>query len=235
MHDPVAGEVGVLLVEGDRATAEPLVLQRPAHDSGVGDRQAVIAEADRAGLAQLGHLGQLLSTHVAGHGGEEADRDGGLSAGPLAQRADIRGGGDGRLCVGHREDPAVAARRRRAAAGLDVLLMLMARGAEVDVGIEEAREGVQALGLDDLGAVERHRAGRRKLGDAAGADHHVVDALDPGRRIEHGRRPQDYVRALAGAHVERLGQAHAGCPIGVGRSAPSASTGSGRPPPASSS
>ena len=63
VHDPVAGELGVLLVEGDRAAAEPLVLERAAHDPGAADRQPVVAEAERAGLAQLGHLGQLLAPH----------------------------------------------------------------------------------------------------------------------------------------------------------------------------
>ena len=40
----------------------------------------------------------------------------------------------------------------------------------------------------------------------------------PADRVEQGRFAQDHVRALSGAHVERLGEAHAGCPcpIGVG-------------------
>ena len=34
VHDAVAGELGVLLVEGDRAAAEALVLERAAHAPG---------------------------------------------------------------------------------------------------------------------------------------------------------------------------------------------------------
>ena len=34
VHDAVAGELGVLLVQGDRAAAEALVLERPAHHAG---------------------------------------------------------------------------------------------------------------------------------------------------------------------------------------------------------
>ena len=79
-------------------------------------------------------------------------------------------------------------------------------------------------------------AGRRQLGDLAVADDDVVDAVDAGDRVEHGRPPQDQVGVLAGADVEAVGEAHAGCPIGVGCGAPSPSaSGVGRSPPASSS
>ena len=194
VHDPVAGELGVLLVQGDVAAAEPLVLERAAHHPGAGDRQPVVGEADRAGLAQLDHLGQLLALHAAGDGGEEADRDRGAGARLLAQRVDVGGGRDRRLGVGHRQDPAVAAGGGGAGAGLDVLFVLVAGGAEVDVGVEEGGEGVQALGLDHLGAVGVGLAGRRQLGDLAVADDDVVDAVDPGDRVEHGRPAQDQVR-----------------------------------------
>jgi hypothetical protein len=46
---------------------------------------------------------------------------------------------------------------------------------------------------------------------------------------------QNQVRALPGTHIKRIRRAHAGCPIGVGRPAPSPLAGSGRSPPASSS
>ena len=87
VHDAVAGELGVLLVQGDRAAAEALVLERAAHHPGAADRQAVVGEADRAGFAQFDHLGQLLALHAAGDGGEEADRDRGAGARLLAQGA----------------------------------------------------------------------------------------------------------------------------------------------------
>ena len=119
---------------------------------GAADRQAVVAEAERAGLAQLGHLGQLLALHALGDRGEEADRHRGALAGRLAQRLDVGGGRDRRLGVGHRDHAAVAAGGGGAGAGLDVLLVLLAGGAQVDVRVEEGGEGVQALGLDRLGA-----------------------------------------------------------------------------------
>ena len=131
----------------------------------LGDRQPVVAEADRAGVAQLRHLGQLLAPHAAGDRGEEADRDRGLGARALAQRLDVGRGGDGRVGVGHREDAAVAAGGGGARPGLDVLLVLLAGGAQVDVRVEEGGEGVQALGVDHLGALRvggaRARPARR--------------------------------------------------------------------------
>ena len=150
---------------------------------------------------------------------------------------DVGGGRDRRLGVGHREDPTEAARRGRAGSRLDVLFVLVAGGAQVHVRVEEGREGVQALGLDQLGAVGRRRARRRQLGDLAVADDDVVDAVDPGDRVEYGGAAQDQMRGLARAHVERLGQAHAEVPIGVGLAGlPSPSAGeAGRSAPASSS
>ena len=87
VHDAGAGELGVLLVQGDRAAAEPLVLEGAQHHPGADDRQAVVGEAEGAGFAQFDHLGQLLALHAAGDRGEEADRDRGAGPGLLAQRA----------------------------------------------------------------------------------------------------------------------------------------------------
>ena len=41
-----------------------------------------------------------------------------------------------------------------------------------------------------------------------------MDAVDRGDRVEHGGPAQDEVGVLAGADVEQVGEAHAGCPIG---------------------
>jgi hypothetical protein len=225
--DPVAGELRILLVQGDRPAAELLVLERPAKNAGAADRQAVVAEAERAGLADRGHLGQLCALHAPGDRGEEADRDACRFARRLAQRLDVGGGRDRRFGVGHRDDAAVAAGGGGPAAGLEVLLVLLPGGSQVDVRVEEGGEGVQSLGVDLLQPLDLG-AGRGQLGDPAGADDDVVDAVDPGDRIEHGGGAQDQVRALAGAHVERLGQLHAGCPIGVGRCSGSPTAAGGR-------
>src|SRR5882672_1651679 len=102
----------------------------------------------------------------------------------------------------------------------------------MDVWVEKGRESVYALRLDHLGALGLTLAGRGQLGNFAAADDDVVDAIDPGHRVEHSGPAQDCVGDLAGTHVKRLGEAHAGCPIGVTRTAPSPSaSGVGRSPP----
>ena len=58
---PPRESVAVLLVQGQHAAAETLVLERLAKHAGARDRPAVVGEAERAVLGELGHLGQLLA------------------------------------------------------------------------------------------------------------------------------------------------------------------------------
>ena len=70
------------------AAAEALVLERPAQDAGAAHRQAVVGEADRAGVARAPpsrSAPRRACPRVTV--GEEADRDRGLAPGALAQRA----------------------------------------------------------------------------------------------------------------------------------------------------
>ena len=91
--------------------------------------------------------------------------------GPLAQGEDVGGVVDDRVGVGHRDDPAEAARGSGASAGLDVLLVLLPGRAQVDVGVEEGRERVQAGRVDLLGAV----------GSLAAAPASAISAIRPSR------------------------------------------------------
>ena len=243
VHDAVAGEVGVLLVEGDVAAAEALVLEGAAHDAGAADRQAVVGEADRAGFAQFDHLGQLLAPHplvtvARKPTGTEAPARA-CSRRALTSAA-VETGGCG---VGHREDAAVAAGGGGAGAGLDVLLVLLAGGAQVDVGVEEGGEGVQALGLDHLGPLGRGRgAGRGELGDRGrrGRRGRATPSIPAtGSRTVALRQDQAAASGAGPRTSSRSVSAHAGCPIAglaVG-TAPSASLGAGarRSAPARSS
>ena len=101
-------------------------------------------------------------------------------------------------------------------------------------GSKKAGKACRALGVDLLEAADGGLARCCQLGDLAVADDDVVLGVDAGHGVEHGGTAQDQVRALAGAHVQ-LGQAHAGCPIGVGRSAPLPWAGAGSPSPEASS
>ena len=74
---------------------------------------AVVGEAERAGVGQLGHLGQRLAVEAAGDRGHEADGDAGLAAGRLAQAsaAPARSRRPGRCWASRR--PRRSRRRRR--------------------------------------------------------------------------------------------------------------------------
>ena len=89
--------------------------------------------------------------------------------------------------------------------------MLLAGHAQVHVGVDEAREEVLALAVDDFGVVLELVA---QLGDPAVADEHVEPRVDARARVEHvGAADQDVggrgvavVEVIhAGTGVERLG------------------------------
>ena len=162
VHDAAARERRVLLVQAQDPAREPLVLQRLAQDPGAVHGLAVVGEAERAGVGELGHLGQRLAVEAARDRGHEADRDAGLAPGRLAQRAQDRRGVDDRVGVRHRDDRDVAAGGGGAGAGVEVLLVLLARRAQVHVRVDEAREQMAALAVEDLGAVRRLEACRAR-------------------------------------------------------------------------
>ena len=149
---------------------------------GVDDRLAVVGEAERAGVAQLGHLGQLArraSPRVIAARkptGTRASR-----SARLAQRAQDRARRRRSASVfGIAMTRAEAARGGRARCpSREVLLVLLAGRAQVHVRVDEAGNRCRPLRLDDLGAVGRaQRAGRAELGDLAAADEHVVRRVD---------------------------------------------------------
>ncbi len=84
-----------------------------------------------------------------------ADIEGEVAEHAVAGALDLVGqrlGADGqRLGVGHLEHGRDPARDRGAAAGLQVLLLLQARLAEMHLGVDDARQHVEVGGIDDLG------------------------------------------------------------------------------------
>ena len=188
---------------------------------------AVVGEAERAGVGQLGHLGQRVAGEAAGDRGEEADRDARLAPRGLAQRAQHGRIVDDRVGVRHRDDGDEAAGRRGARAGVEVLLVLLARHAQVHVRVDEAGEHVAALAVEHLGALRRgERAGLGQLGDAAAAHEHVERPVDALARVEHVRAAHEQVGGRLLAVDERrrragmLGRVHAVTSARSGRGAP---------------
>ena len=172
-------------MEGQRPPGQPLVLQRLAHHARGAHRQAVVGERGRARVGQLRHLGEPLTRLPHGDRGGESGRDPRLGASPLAQREQHGGRVHHRLRVGHGEDRAVATRRGGPRPGLDVLLVLASRRAQVNVGVHECREAMQALRVDQLGPIGQvDRAGLAQPGDAALVHQHVpgpIEARSEGR------------------------------------------------------
>ena len=143
--------------------------------------QAVVGEAERAGVGQLGHLGQPLALLAARDRGHEAGGDARLGAGALAQRLEDRRGVDDRVGVGLGDDRAVAAGRRGAGAGLDVLLVLAAGRAQVHVRVDEGGERVQA---------RRRRRPRRRRGARGRAPISAISPPRTSRSAGPGRCPR---------------------------------------------
>ena len=174
---------------------------------GAVDGLAVVGEAERARLAQLRHLGQRLAGEAGRDRREEADGDARLAAGRFAQAEQDRRGVHGRVRVGHRHDGDEAARGGGARTGLEILLVLLARDAQVHVRVDEAREDVLAGAVDDVAVGLQVDP---ELGDRAVGDADVEALVDPGPGVENvGALDQD----VGGRRVAVVELAHAG--IGV--------------------
>ena len=68
------------------------------------------------------------------------------------------GGGRRRIGVGHFEHRGDAAQHRRARAGLEILLVSQAGLAEMNLGVDDAGQDVQAAAIDPLARARRRDA-----------------------------------------------------------------------------
>jgi hypothetical protein len=189
VHLRILGEPRLLRVLGDDAVEGLDVLQRAAHQHGIAHAPAVVGEhPDRGG--GVGHRAELGQPLAGQADGDRADRADVAVAGLPAQPPDLldHAGrvGDG-VGVGHRVHGGEAAEGGRPGAGLHRLGVLTARLAQVRVEVDEAREGDEPLGLDDLAATadRARRDLRSDLADRPVAQHDVGrltaqerDALD---------------------------------------------------------
>ena len=194
-------------MQGDHPAAQPLVLQGLAQHPGRDDRLAVVGEAERAGVAQVGHLGQLVTAEPTRDRREKADRYGRLAARTLHERAQDGRVVDGRDRVRHRDQRAEPAGGRRRGAGGDRLLVLLAGGPQMDMGVDECGEEVLAGALDGVDLVlGGTRVWRRQLGDPSVADQHVVRLVDVRPWVEHvGPADQQLGAGVLGREQPRAG------------------------------
>jgi hypothetical protein len=198
VHLAVSRERRLLAVDGNRPARDGPVLQRPPHQARRGDRPAVVAEPCCAGIRELGHLGQLAAGLPLRDRGQEADRYLRLSARRLHERAEHRGRVDDRVGVGHGEDRAEAAGRRRLRAARERLLVLAAGSPQVHVRVDEGGREHEPGRVEH--AVPVRRQARTELGDDARVDLDVDLRVDPFRRVEHACTPDEQI--LLGAILD---------------------------------
>ena len=200
VHLAAAGERRLLAVDGDPPSGDRVVLKRAPHQPGATTGPAVVREPGRAGVGELGHLGELLAQLALRDRGEEPDGNLGLLSGRLDQRAEHGGRVDDRLGVRHREDRAVAAGGGGSRAARDRLLVLAAGSAQVDVRVDERGREHETAPLDDTVAVRVHV--QADLGDHAPVHADVQQLVDSQRRVDHAGAADDEVvlAALAEQH-----------------------------------
>ena len=129
-----------------RAVAESL-----PHDVGVGDRVAVVAEADCARLCEFAHLRELLTLALLGNAADGQDAHGSLVPRLSQNVLQCRSSVHRRVGIGHGADGGEAAACRRECAGGYRLLVLEARFAQVAVDVYETGTDDHASGIDDFG------------------------------------------------------------------------------------
>ena len=183
VHHPARGEQRIFAVLRQRDVEVGQILERPPRDPRVGHRVAVVADRDRAGLAQRRQLGQLAPLPPDG---DRADRQHPrvCAARPIDHARHHRRGIDRRLRIGHRADRREAAPRRRRRAAGDRLLVLFARRAQMRVQIHKPRRDHQPRRVE-LGFARAGGERRAQLDDPPRADAQVQRRVEPRRGIDH--------------------------------------------------
>ena len=215
VHVAAARERAVLAVQRERDAERAGVLEGAPQEPGALDGAAVVREAGGAEVGEHAHLGQLGALEPARDGRHEADRHAGLERRALEEGLEQRGRVEHGVRVRHREHGAVAAGGGRGRAGREVLLVLLARRAQVDVRVDEAGEHGQALAVDDLRAGGRVEIGAERR-DEAVADEQVVAGVEAFARVVEPHAAHEHGRGGAGPlHEPRRHQATASAGSGA--------------------
>ncbi len=182
VHHALLRQLADFGVVQHRLVEHQAILEGPPHQFGVADRVAVVGEGDRAGLDQLADLGQFLPLAILADAGHHEDVAVAGPFGPLAGELDGPLAVDGRVGIGHAGDRGEPAGQRGGRAGLDGLVLLEARLAEVDVHVDQAGRHDFARRVD-----HRFLPGRGGIvsGDAAVGQQQVGYAIHLLRWIDH--------------------------------------------------
>ncbi len=199
VHVAACGETGVHGVLGDRAPELCNVLHGAPQQTGVGHRVTVVGEEPDAGSPQLVEVSQLPALPA---GRDAAGRGDVYEPHFTAPVDDVAGQVprvDDGVRVRHGDDGRVPAGGRGGRAGGDVLLVLLARLAQVGVEIDEAGRDPGAGSVDLVGGTPGDL--RTGLGHHAVGDAHV--ALDGPLGPEHDAVADDHV--THSAHLPAAG------------------------------
>jgi len=152
VHRRALEQRGLLAVVHHRQVEGAGVFEGAAHHARAGHGPPVVGDGHAARVLEVAVLGQLFPAGSAGDGPDGIHADHTLA--PRLFEDGARDAGvvvDGRG-VGHRAHGGEAARRGRAGAGGDRLLVLASRLPQVDVEVDEAGTDHEPFRLDHLGA-----------------------------------------------------------------------------------
>ena len=211
VHRGAGGQCGVLAVVGDGKPQRTRIFHRVPHQRRVGQRPAVIGEADHASLGQVHHFNQLTALLAAGDRRQWPHAHRGMPLDLLLQSLDDAPRVEHRVGIGHGAHRGEAAGRRRGGAAGDVLFVLEPRRPQMRVHVHESGRDHMARGVDHA------RRSQRQLG----AD--LADAHEPAIVDQHVADPVDIVRRIdnpAAANDQRCVLSHPGPRSGTGAGPP---------------
>ena len=177
-------ERGLLLVEGQQNAQRRGLLHRRAAQARARQVDAVVGQAGRARGLERGKIGHLLPLEPLGHRAclQHLDRAVLCLVGHIADDLGRVAGGQG---VRHADHGRVSARCGCGRAGQHVLLLRLARVAEVHMAVDKAGRDGQPRGVICFAARGRVDVRRDTRNHAVVPDEHIHFFVGIGIRVEH--------------------------------------------------
>ena len=150
VHGASPGHARVFSVLDHRQPGSRRCRQRLVHDRFAENGLAIVANTNRARGFQRAVFGERLAHAAPGGGGDGKDAGTGVALRTLHPSRGLYRVVHGNR-VGHGADGGKSTRRRSRGPGGDGLLIALARLAQMDVDIDQARGNDQAPGLHNLG------------------------------------------------------------------------------------
>ena len=149
MHDAVTGQHAVFAMRQDRQAEHAAVFHGAAHQPGAGDALRAIRQGHDASLVHAADFGQRLALQARGRGADRVEPGAGGHGGASQNVFGHRRRVVHRLGIRHHRHRGKAAGSSGGQPAGHRLAVLVARLAEVDVHVDEARRHDPAGGLHD--------------------------------------------------------------------------------------